>query len=151
MLRPQILNLLRQGYLCTLLGTLLSGQNSRHFNSFLRIQVVRSRLHVIKVGVDDEILVIQMPEGQPKYRCDDGAGDGRGRKHPWQVRIDDGRRGSQGDDGGDGRHEQVNAGNQALHILGRLCVSNAIGCHVDEDLGNCGDDGRDGIETNMYR
>lgn len=159
---------------------LVDGDGGGRGDALLRVRVVlvAIELHVVEAGVDDELLRVVVPEsyverlfflrrrldkilcggklsmsrGKGKtYDGDDGAEDGRNGKGPGQVRVLDGRGRNHGDDGGNGRHEEVDGGDEALHVLGRLGVGDAVGGDVDEDLGNGRDDGGDGVHANVHR
>ena len=87
-----------------------------------------------------------MLEGEPENDSQNGTGNGGTGKGPDKEGIADSRGGGETNSGGDGGHEQVDGGHQALHVLGRTRVGNSVGGDVDKDLGDGAQDDGDGVQ-----
>lgn len=111
---------------------------------------VRIPPHVPKSGVDDELFLVNMPEGEPEDHGEDGTRDGGTGKGPGKIGVLDGRGRGETDGGGDGGHEEVDGGHETLHVLGRARVGDGVGGDVDKDLGDSAEDHGDGIEGDWY-
>lgn len=112
---------------------------------FLVALAVRVLLQFGEVGAEDELLLVDVPERKPEDDGQGGTRDGGASECPNQEGIPDGRRGGETDSGGDGRHGQVQGGDEALHVLGRSGVRYSIHCNVHKDLRDGGDDDGDGV------
>lgn len=108
--------------------------------------VISVALHISSTGVDDELFLVQVVEGEPEDDCQYRSGDSRTSKGPDQVRVLDGRRSSQTNGSGNGSHEQVDGSDETLHVLWGSRVGNTISRDVDEDFGNGRDNDGDGVK-----
>lgn len=118
----------------------------RRRHPFLVTLPIRVLLHVRKVRVEDELLLVEVSKREPEDDRGDRADDSRRRKRPDEVRVADGGCGAEADGGGDGGHGEVDRGDEAFHVLGGARVGDAVGGDVDEDLGDGGDDDGDRVQ-----
>ncbi len=72
--------------------------------------ILRRVVH--KVGVDVELLLIEMREGEPESNGGHGSAHSWSSEGPDEVWILDGWGAGEGDEGGDGGHEQVDSGHR---------------------------------------
>lgn len=87
-----------------------------------------------------------MLEREPEDNGQDSTGNGRTGESPYKVGILNGGGGGETNGGADGSHEQVDRGDETLHVLGGAGVGNGVGSNVDEDLGGSSDDDRERVE-----